>query len=46
MNFHFAKNKMGFINGTIMTPEEDPGNYMTWMRCEAMIKGWLTTNME
>ncbi|KAI3759425.1 hypothetical protein L6452_07232 [Arctium lappa] len=45
-NFLFAKNKMGFVDGTIKTPRENSPEYMTWMRCDAMIKGWLTTAME
>ncbi|KAF5767488.1 putative RNA-directed DNA polymerase [Helianthus annuus] len=45
-NFLFAKNKRGFIDGTIKKPETDDINYMAWMRCDAMIKGWLTTAME
>jgi len=45
-NFLFAKNKIGFIDGTIKRPEADDASYMAWMRCDAMIKGWLTTAME
>ncbi|KAI3521218.1 hypothetical protein L1887_10679 [Cichorium endivia] len=45
-NFLFAKNKMGFVNQTIAKPEENAAEYLMWMRCDAMIKGWLTTAME
>ncbi|GJR45493.1 LTR copia-type gag-polypeptide [Tanacetum coccineum] len=45
-NFLFAKNKMGFIDGTIKRPEAGDAKQMAWMRCDAMIKGWLTTAME
>ncbi|KAI3719404.1 hypothetical protein L6452_20301 [Arctium lappa] len=45
-NFLFAKNKIGFVNGSIKKPEEESTQYMLWMRCDAMIKGWLTTTME
>ncbi|XP_024969266.1 uncharacterized protein LOC112508757 [Cynara cardunculus var. scolymus] len=45
-NFLFAKNKIGFVNGSIKRPEEESAQYMLWMRCDAMIKGWLTTAME
>ncbi|KAI3500484.1 hypothetical protein L1887_36306 [Cichorium endivia] len=45
-NFLFAKNKMGFVDGTIPKPDEKHNTYMPWMRCDAMIKGWLTTSME
>ncbi|KAL6572979.1 hypothetical protein OROHE_002455 [Orobanche hederae] len=46
MNFLFAKNKVGFIDGSIKKPEKDAADYMPWMRCDAMVKGWLTTAME
>jgi hypothetical protein len=45
-NFLFAKNKMGFVDGTIPKPDQKHDTYMAWMRCDAMIKGWLTTSME
>nr|GEY34484.1 RNA-directed DNA polymerase, eukaryota [Tanacetum cinerariifolium] len=46
MNFMFAKNKNGFIDGSIKKPETKSDKYLPWMRCDAMIKGWLTTAME
>ena len=46
MNFLFAKNKTGFIDGSIKKPEMESDKYLPWMRCDAMIKGWLTTAME
>ncbi|XP_076886570.1 uncharacterized protein LOC143536472 [Bidens hawaiensis] len=45
-NFLFAKNKIGFVNGSIKKPNEDTSDYMAWMRCNAMIKGWLNAAME
>ncbi|KAD6454947.1 hypothetical protein E3N88_09653 [Mikania micrantha] len=45
-NFLFAKNKMGFIDGTLKKPGETDTNHMGWKRCDAMIKGWLTTAMD
>lgn len=45
-NFLYAKNKIGFVDGTINTTEEGLPEFMKWMRCDAMIKGWLTTTME
>ncbi|KAJ0581129.1 putative transcription factor interactor and regulator CCHC(Zn) family [Helianthus annuus] len=45
-NFLFAKNKIGFVVGSIKKPEKGSQTYMPWMRCDAMIKGWLTTAME
>nr|GEU92583.1 hypothetical protein [Tanacetum cinerariifolium] len=46
LNFLFAKNKAGFIDGTLMKPEKTATDYMAWMRCDAMVKGWLTTAMK
>ena len=46
MNFLFAKNKVGFIDGSIKKPEKTVDDYMLWMRCDSMVKGWLTTPME
>ncbi|XP_076961087.1 uncharacterized protein LOC143637636 [Bidens hawaiensis] len=45
-NFLFAKNKIGFIDGTIKKPIPSAAEHMGWMRCDAMIKGWLNTAME
>nr|GEV71830.1 putative Gag-pre-integrase domain, Gag-polypeptide of LTR copia-type [Tanacetum cinerariifolium] len=39
-------NKIGFIDGTIKKSEKTESNHMAWMRCDAIIKGWLTTAME
>ncbi|XP_023757004.1 uncharacterized protein LOC111905550 [Lactuca sativa] len=44
--FLFPKNKFEFIDGTIKKPEKGSADYMPWMRCDAMLKGWLTTAME
>ncbi|XP_023764941.1 uncharacterized protein LOC111913470 [Lactuca sativa] len=45
-NFLFAKNKIDFVDGTIPKPIDASANYMPLMRCDAMVKGWLTTTME
>nr|XP_043616230.1 uncharacterized protein LOC122588162 [Erigeron canadensis] len=45
-NFLFAKNKIVFVDQSISKPEKTDDMYMPWMRCDAMIKGWLTTAME
>ncbi|KAI3494583.1 hypothetical protein L1887_40715 [Cichorium endivia] len=45
-NFLFANNKFEFVDGTIEKPEKGCSEYMPWMRCDAMVKGWLTTAME
>ncbi|XP_076959076.1 uncharacterized protein LOC143635056 [Bidens hawaiensis] len=46
LNFLFAKNKVTFIDGSIKKPEKVSSTYMSWMRCDAMVKGWLMTAME
>ncbi|GJZ04487.1 putative retrotransposon copia-like protein, partial [Tanacetum coccineum] len=46
INFLFAKNKIGFVDGSIKKPESTSKDYMAWIRCDAMVKGWLTTAME
>ncbi|GJU41808.1 hypothetical protein Tco_1194765 [Tanacetum coccineum] len=45
-NFLFGKNNIEFIDETIEKPEKTYANYMARMRCDAMIKGWLTTTMD
>ncbi|GJZ80943.1 putative RNA-directed DNA polymerase [Tanacetum coccineum] len=45
-NFLYAKNKINFLDGTIKKPEIGLTKYKPWMRCDAMIKGWLTKAME
>nr|GEU29167.1 hypothetical protein [Tanacetum cinerariifolium] len=45
-NFLFAKNKTDFVDGTLKKQETSSSVYTSWMRCDAMIKGWLTTAME
>ncbi|XP_076887853.1 uncharacterized protein LOC143538116 [Bidens hawaiensis] len=45
-NFLFAKNKIGFVDGSIKKPKSNSTLCMPWMRADAMIKGWLTTTME
>ncbi|XP_076898287.1 uncharacterized protein LOC143551826 [Bidens hawaiensis] len=37
---------MGFVDGSIPRPDQTSDTYMAWLRCDTMIKGWLTTAME
>ncbi|XP_071694914.1 uncharacterized protein [Rutidosis leptorrhynchoides] len=46
MNFLFAKNKVGFVDGSIKKTDNNSPLYMLWMCCDAMVNGWLTTTME
>ncbi len=45
-NVLFAKNKFGFVDGTIPKPPADSHDVGLWMRCDAMIKGWLKSSMD
>ncbi|XP_071688173.1 uncharacterized protein [Rutidosis leptorrhynchoides] len=45
-NAFLAKNKMGFIDGTIPMPKEGSKDLMNWQRCNAMVRGWLVSSME
>ncbi|OMO87828.1 Integrase, catalytic core [Corchorus capsularis] len=44
-NALFAKNKIGFVDGTIPRPGVDSPNLQHWMRCNVMVKGWLKSAM-
>jgi hypothetical protein len=43
-----AKNKIGFINGSIKVPSEvdQSAEYALWNRCNSMILSWLTHSVE
>ena len=45
-----AKNKLGFVNGTIKAPSEEtnPDDYATWSCCNDMVHSWIvnTLNLE
>ncbi|KAK3037908.1 hypothetical protein RJ639_031799 [Escallonia herrerae] len=43
-----AKNKIGFINGSIEQPSEkdQPTEYALWNQCNSMILSWLTHSVE
>ncbi|PKI69317.1 hypothetical protein CRG98_010318 [Punica granatum] len=36
-----AKNKVGFLDGTITQPEVTSENYGAWRACNAMVIGWV-----
>ncbi|XP_019167830.1 PREDICTED: uncharacterized protein LOC109163537 [Ipomoea nil] len=42
----FAKNKMGFVDGSLSTPTPDSPYLQQWMHCNAMVKGWLKSAMD
>ncbi|XP_023732774.1 uncharacterized protein LOC111880571 [Lactuca sativa] len=45
-NALLAKNKIGFVNGSLPMSKEDSADLMNWKRCNAMVRGWLISAME
>lgn len=45
-NALFAKNKIGFVDGTTQMPSDDSPDLMNWKRCNALVRGWLVSAME
>lgn len=37
-----SKNKAGFVDGTIVTPEPSADNYAQWQQCNAIVLSWLS----
>ena len=42
-----AKNKLGFVNGTIKAPSEEthPDDYANWSRCNDMVHSWIVNTL-
>ncbi|XP_010537567.1 PREDICTED: uncharacterized protein LOC104812223 [Tarenaya hassleriana] len=40
-----AKNKLGFIHGTVPKPSEEHPDSGSWMRCNALVCTWLTNSV-
>ncbi|XP_075109063.1 uncharacterized protein LOC142180863 [Nicotiana tabacum] len=40
-----AKNKLGFIDGTLTTPPVDSGLQRIWARCNDMVLSWLLNSL-
>jgi hypothetical protein len=36
-----AKNKLGFIDGSLLKPEPNDVNFVHWVRCNSMVQSWL-----
>ncbi|XP_073119938.1 uncharacterized protein [Henckelia pumila] len=41
-----AKNKIGFINGTIKKPEDNDDTFQTWERCNHMVLSWILNSVD
>ncbi|XP_074341903.1 uncharacterized protein LOC141679300 [Apium graveolens] len=42
----FAKNKLGFVNGTICAPDVSSPDYKAWERCNDLVISWLLYNLD
>lgn len=40
-----AKNKLGFIKGTIPTPNESDATYQMWQHCNDMVLSWIFNSL-
>ncbi|KAM1575047.1 hypothetical protein ACFX10_031510 [Malus domestica] len=43
-----AKNKLGFVDGTLEAPDEKtkPNDFASWKRCNVMIVSWILNSVE
>lgn len=41
-----AKNKLGFVDGTIPIPEITSAEYKYWERCNNLVISWLVFNLD
>ncbi|KAB5512675.1 hypothetical protein DKX38_029703 [Salix brachista] len=41
MNALRAKNKLGFVDGSLLKPEEDIKEIQTWEKCNSMVISWI-----
>lgn len=40
-----AKNKLGFLDGSIVKPDESDPYHKIWCRCNSMVKSWLMNSV-
>ena len=45
-NALFAKNKIGFVDGSMTMPANDSLHLMRRKRCNAMVRGWLISSID
>lgn len=41
-----AKNKLGFVNGTITKPDATSSNLVAWERCNDLVISWILFNLD
>ena len=40
-----AKNKIGFVDGSILRPLESDLNFRVWSRCNSLVKSWILNSV-
>nr|DAD45980.1 TPA_asm: hypothetical protein HUJ06_004210 [Nelumbo nucifera] len=40
-----SKNKLGFVDGSILIPSKDDPTYPAWQRCNTMVYSWLVRSL-
>ncbi|XP_023644448.1 uncharacterized protein LOC111832367 [Capsella rubella] len=40
-----AKNKLGFVDGSLVRPDESDPYFLIWKRCNSMVKSWLLNSV-
>ncbi|XP_041995751.1 uncharacterized protein LOC121745873 [Salvia splendens] len=40
-----AKNKLLFVNGTLLKPQDDDLLYHAWIRCNSMVVSWIRNSL-
>ncbi|XP_074346200.1 uncharacterized protein LOC141684968 [Apium graveolens] len=41
-----AKNKLGFVNGTLTAPANNSPDYCAWERCNSLVISWILFNLD
>ena len=45
LNVLRAKNKLGFINGVLKKPTDNPQEALAWSKCDGLVISWLTNSI-
>ena len=45
LNVLRAKNKLGFINGVLKKPTDNPKEALAWSKCDGLVISWLTNSI-
>nr|XP_017256590.1 PREDICTED: uncharacterized protein LOC108226157 [Daucus carota subsp. sativus]XP_017256591.1 PREDICTED: uncharacterized protein LOC108226159 [Daucus carota subsp. sativus] len=41
-----TRNKLGFVNGTILKPDVNDPDYVLWERCNSLVTTWILFNLD